>query len=178
MSGEVSTELPGGVQFVCKPPGVKAWDEYLDKARAGQQRAGQKQILMKSCTSHKPEDVAKIIDRFPGIVEPIVLELDGLCGSDCEFVENFEDFTFSTEIDGVCLTFDAPNEHRFDQMKRNTDDLKIGFGSAIRTTLRALCREPEAFDELVTRFPTMVGPAMPTLTKMAGADLKITVKKG
>jgi len=24
----------------------------------------------------------------------------------------------------------------------------------------------------------MVGPAMPTLTKMAGADLKITVKKG
>lgn len=178
MSAEVSVELPNGETFICKPPGVDAWDRYLDKVTKGDSRAGQKELILQACTSHEADKCRDIIARWPGIVEPIVGELDGLAGSDHEFEIDWKTNTFKTVVDGAELVFAAASEHRYEQLQVNLKDAKLKKGPLTRDLLKELCTEPDRCVEAMNKYPTLMGPALPCLTELAGSQLKITVKKG
>ena len=177
MSGVLSVELPSGETLTCGAPSLEMWDDYIEKSSRGDSRAGQKQLIMKSCTSHDPEACREILAKWPAMVDPVALALDGMCGSDLEYEVDHAARTFSLEVDGDTLTFEAPNEHRFEQLQANMEDPKIPNGKAVRDLLRELCDNKPAFDAVSNKYPTCTAPALPIISELAGARLKISVKK-
>ena len=178
-SGEVaSVILPGNVEFICKAPNAEDWDRYVDKAAKGHRKAGQKELIYASVISHDNEYAEKVLDRFPAVAEKIVLELDGICGSDFEFESSFDDFTFTVKVDDEDLVFDAPTSHQYETFQTNIEDSKLSSSKSLRDMLRICCKDPARFDLVASKYPTILGPASYEVRKLCGTELKVTRKKG
>jgi hypothetical protein len=170
--------LPGNVEFICGKPTQEAWDRYLDKSSKGNRAAGQRELLYGCAKSHDSDQTEKILLRFPAVANAICIELDGMCGSDHEFKSNFDDFTFSTVVDGEDLVFDAPTGAQYETLYVNFEDDRLGNSAVLRDLLRDKCRDKDLFDRVIRKYPTITGPAMPQITEVCGGNLKVERKKG
>jgi hypothetical protein len=168
----IETTLPGGEFYSARKPTPAEWSRFISHANRNNARVGWRELAQVCCTSGTPDDAASLLAKYPAAIKPIgeaIAELSG--GEDEPKVEGdtvaFLDMRFRAPTLEEWESFqDAISEKNADQ---HAEALKL---------VALLCDAPGKMLARAEDYPGDVQGVTAEVTKIAGMQVKISVKKG
>jgi|GEM_PF-2896198 len=174
----VEVKTPLGV-LVCRLPGTPEWDLYLQKLKRGQQAVGRRELVQLCAISPDLEAIKAMLQRYPGLPEPVVDELGRLVGDETIPDEDHDGGTITVTVDGSEYSFAAPSQLDWEEVDAQRKNPKVETGPAFRSFL-SKCHQGEqgALDVLFKRWPGIIATLVRSLGNIAGSGFEVVVKKG
>jgi hypothetical protein len=168
----IETTLPGGEVYSAKAPDPKQWTRFIGHANDGDARVGWRELAQVCCTSHTPEEASALMAKYPGAIRPIGEAIAGLASSDEESKVEGDSVVFAD------MSFRAPTLEEWEELQdaisqKHADQHGLALG-----LLAKLCDAPGKILARAEMHPGDVQEVMGDVTKIAGMQVKIAVKKG
>lgn len=168
----IETTLPGGEKYSAKRPTADQFTRFIGHVKAKNLRVGYRELGQVCCTSHAPDDAAKLLAKYPGAIVPLGEALVDIAASDEAPIPEEGAVAFAG------FSFRAPTIEEWEEYQeliglKTTDD----HGAALEL-LEKLSNSPGKMTARCQETPADVQVVMNAVAKLAGVRIKIAVKKG
>lgn len=168
----IETTLPGGEIYSAKPPTAEQWAHFIGHNNQGNLRVGFRELAQVCSTSHSPEDAAALLAKYPGAIRPLGEAIAGLSTGDDEPKVDGDSVAF------VDMRFRTPTLEEWDEFQeaiapKGADQHKLAL-----ELLEKLSDSPGKMTARAMMHPGDVQEVTAEVTKIAGMQVKISVKKG
>jgi hypothetical protein len=174
----VEATLPGGEKVQCGPVTTEVWDRYLEKIRKDQQATGRREMVQTLCVSHQINERGRIdvLDKRPALIKLLADALDASGGGDIEPV--ISEDSVAVTVDGVTCSFSGPDVDIWEGLGESMSDGALKYGDSMRSFLADLVDDRAALAAMLAKKPALIGPLVQGVGQLAGAGIKVVVKKG
>lgn len=168
----IETTLPGGEVYSARPPSAAEWSRFIAHTNDGNLRVGFRELAQVCCSSHGPEEATVLLAKYPGAIRPLGEAIAELSTGEEE-----------AKVDGdsvvlVDMRFRAPSLEEWEEFQETISKPKADQHAIALGMIAKLCDAPGKIQARAETHPGDVQEVMADITKIAGMQIKISVKKG
>jgi hypothetical protein len=148
----------------------ESYDRLIKKQFSGDHVMGERELVLTSAVDPGPDDARVILEKFPAAIKPIAKAImSGGMGSAPVLGPDVVTF------EGV--EFSRPDVFAWEEQREKLGDERANPGPEIRAFLLRLADKPAEAGALFERYPASIDPVYTEVSKLAGSEVEIVVKK-
>jgi hypothetical protein len=168
----IETTLPGGEVYTAIPPTAAQWARFIGHVNAGNQRVGFRELAQVCASSHSPEEAAELLAKYPGAIRPLG-----------EAIAELSTGAEESKVDGdsvvfLDMRFRAPSLDEWEDFQEAISKKGADQHALALELLEKLSSAPGAMTARASIHPGDVQEVTADVTRIAGMQIKIAVKKG
>jgi hypothetical protein len=168
----IETTLPGGEVYSARKPTPAEWSRFIGHANSNNVRIGWRELAQVCCTSSGPETAAALLAKYPAAIRPIGEAISDLSGSEDEPKSEDGCVVFAD------MRFRSPTLEEWEDFQDAISEKKADQHALGLALLEKLSEAPGKMTARASEYPGDVQVVMVDVTKIAGMQVKISVKKG
>lgn len=178
VTSSVEATLPNGDVIRCASVTPEVWDRYLEKIRKNQHAVGRRELVQTLCVSHQLDERGRIpvLDKYPVLTKALADALETEAGG--EIAPETEDGSVTVSVDGLTCTLSGPDTETWEALGESMSDNGQRYGDTLRAFLSTLADDSTTLAAILAKKPALMGPLTQSVGVLAGAGIKVSIKKG
>jgi hypothetical protein len=148
----------------------EAFDRLIKKQFSGDSVMGERELVLTSAIEPDPEGAREIFAKFPAAIKPVAKAIVESGTGDAPILGD-------DVVSWLGVDFARPDVFAWEEMREKLGDERSSPGPEIRGFLLRLADKPQEAGALFERYPASIDPLYTQVSRLAGSEVEIVVKK-